>query len=253
MNSKVNLNPLIYHHHHTDKIEDIPFWLELAEEAGDPILELGCGTGRVISKLAQLDKRIVGLDLSFEMLAFLKGNQSIQVLGLVDIFQADLGDFRLERKFSLIFLACNTLSTLQKETRARAFMRVKEHLTEEGLFAASVPNPVQLEKLPVYGESEIEEIISHPVSGYPLQISSEWERFDQVIVFQWHYDQLLPDGQVERYTIEIEHTLTNLEAYQAELQAAKLNPVEVFGDFDRSEYNRDSPYLIVLARKIPGF
>ena len=253
MNSIVNLNPLIYHHHLAEKNEDIPFWLELAKEEGDSILELGCGTGRVISQLAQLGQRVVGLDLSFEMLAFLKGNLSIQVLGLVDIFQADLGDFQLGRKFSLIFLACNTLSTLQKETRARAFMRVKEHLTEEGLFAASVPNPVQLERLPVNGESEIEEIIPHPVSGNPLQISSEWERFDRDMVFRWNYDHLLPDGRVERYTIEIKHTLTNLDAYRAELRAAKLNPVEIFGDFDRSEYKHDSPYLIALARKTPGF
>ena len=253
MNSIVNLNPLIYHHHHSKKIEDIPFWLELAKEAGDPILELGCGTGRVISQLAQLGQRVVGLDLSFEMLAFLKGNLSIQVLGLVDIFQADLGDFQLGRKFSLIFLACNTLSTLQKETRAKAFMRVQEHLAEGGLFAASVPNPLQLERLPVFGESEIEEIISHPESGNPLQISSEWERFDRDMVFRWHYDQLFPDGRVERYTIEVKHTLTTLEEYQAEMQAAKLNPVEIFGDFDRTKFNQDSPYLIVLARKGSGF
>ncbi|MES0359536.1 MAG: class I SAM-dependent methyltransferase [Anaerolineales bacterium] len=253
MNSIVNLNPLIYHHHHAEKIEDIPFWLDLAKEAGDPILELGCGTGRIISQLAKLGQRVVGLDLSFEMLAFLKGNLPIQELDLVDIFQADLGDFQLGRKFSLIFLACNTLSTLHKETRAKAFLRVKEHLSEGGLFAASVPNPVQLERLPVYGESEIEEIISHPGSGNPLQISSEWERFDRDVVFRWHYDQLLPDGRMERSTIEIKHTLTNLQGYQAELQTARLKLVEIYGDFDKSEYDHDSPYLIVLARKTPGF
>jgi SAM-dependent methyltransferase len=253
MNSIININPLIYHHHHSEKIEDIPFWLELAKEVGGPILELGCGTGRVISQLAQLGQRVVGLDLNFEMLAFLKGNLSIQVLGLVDIFQADIGDFQLGRKFPLILLACNTLSTLQRETRERAFMRIREHLTEGGLFAASLPNPVQLERLPVFGESELEEIISHPVSGNPLQISSEWERFDRDMVFRWHYDQLFPDGRVERYTIEIKHTLTTLEEYQDELQTAKLNSVEIFGDFDRSKYNQDSPYLIVLARKGSGF
>jgi hypothetical protein len=58
---------------------------------------------------------------------------------------------------------------------------------------------------------------------------------------------------VERYTIEIKHTLTTLEEYQDELQTAKLNSVEIFGDFDRSKYNQDSPYLIVLARKGSGF
>ena len=249
MNSKVNINPLIYHQHHADKIEDIPFWMELARDSGSPILELGCGTGRVISHLAQLGQRVVGLDLDFEMLGFLKDNLSIQSRGEIDIFQANLGAFHLDRKFSLILLACNTLSALNRETRERAFMNVQQHLTVGGLFAASIPNPMQLEKLPDFGESELEDIISHPVSGNPLQISSEWEREDQIMVFRWHYDHLIPDGHVERYTIDIRHTLTSLEEYKAELHAAQLNSVEIFGDFDRSNYNQDSPYLIILARK----
>jgi len=90
MNSIININPLIYHQHHSEKIEDIPFWMELAKETGGPFLELGCGTGRVISHLAQLGHRVVGLDLDYEMLGFLKDNLSIQKLGMVDIFQANL-------------------------------------------------------------------------------------------------------------------------------------------------------------------
>lgn len=249
MNSSVTINPLIYHHHHAEKIEDIPFWIDLAKEASGPILELGCGTGRVISHLALLGQRVVGLDLDYGMLGFLKNNLSIELCGEVDIFQANLGCFHLERKFSLILLACNTLSTLDSDTRERAFMQVQRHLTDGGIFAASIPNPMRLERLPVTGDPEVEDIISHPVSGNPLQISSEWERADQNMVFRWHYDHLIPDGQVERYTIEIRHTLTNLQEYRAELQAAKLNSVEIFGDFERSDYNQDSPYLILTARR----
>ena len=38
---------MLYHTHHGLHDEDIPFWLALATRYGDPILELGCGTGRV--------------------------------------------------------------------------------------------------------------------------------------------------------------------------------------------------------------
>jgi SAM-dependent methyltransferase len=249
MNLQGNLDPLIYHQHHSDKLEDIPFWSDLARNAGGPILELGCGTGRVIAHLAQLGQRIIGLDSDYGMLVFLKENLPSHLLGMVDIFQAGLENFQLERKFPLIILACNTLSTLKKEKREMAFLRVGEHLSEGGLFAASVPNPMILGRLPDYGEPEIEEVISHPISGHPLQISSEWERKDRSVLFRWHYDHLIPDGQVERYTVEVEHTINGLDDYKAKLQAADLKPVEFLGDFDRSNFNHNSPHLILLAQK----
>jgi len=128
-------------------------------------------------------------------------------------------------------------------------MRVQWHLTEGGIFAASIPNPEQLRRLPDFGESEVEDIISHPISGNPLQTSSEWERVDRIMVFRWHYDHLIPDGHVERTTIEVKHLLTTLDEYKAELQTAKFISIESFGNLDRSNYNKDSPYLILLARK----
>jgi len=52
-----------------DFTEDLDYWLELADEAGDPILELGCGTGRVLLNLARRGHAVTGLDNSPEMLA----------------------------------------------------------------------------------------------------------------------------------------------------------------------------------------
>ena len=54
--------PQLYHAHHNRSLEDLPFWLELAAQAGDPILELGCGTGRVLIPLAQAGYHTIGLD-----------------------------------------------------------------------------------------------------------------------------------------------------------------------------------------------
>src|SRR5512137_1095520 len=48
---------------------DAEFFLSYAKAQGDPILELGCGTGRVLLELAKAGHRITGLDLSQRMLA----------------------------------------------------------------------------------------------------------------------------------------------------------------------------------------
>ena len=48
--------------------DDLPFWTEEARVSGGPVLELGCGTGRVAIPIAQTGIHVVGLDNSRELL-----------------------------------------------------------------------------------------------------------------------------------------------------------------------------------------
>src|SRR5438046_8284904 len=50
------------------RVQDVAFYRNAARDFGDPILELGCGTGRITMALAEAGKRITGLDLSGRML-----------------------------------------------------------------------------------------------------------------------------------------------------------------------------------------
>lgn len=248
MNNLDQINPQLYQLHHSGE-EDVSFWLELARSYKDPILEIGCGTGRILIPLARASYRVVGFDKNFDMLTYLLKQLESQIRERINVFQADAEAFHLERGFPFIFLACNTLSTMDQETRRRTYLRIFEHLTEEGIFAASVPNPKQLVDLADYGESTLEEIYTHPKTGNPLQVSSEWERDEQIILFRWHYDHLFPDGQVERTTIENKHTIISMEDYLDELHSANFYPIQVYGNYDKSKYNGESPYLIFLAKR----
>lgn len=243
------VNPSLFHLHHSELNEDLSFWLDLAREVDGSVLELGCGTGRLLLPLQKSGINIFGLDRSFEMLSYLNHQLSNQILGQANTFQADLGNFHLDRKFSLIFLACNALSTLPVETRQSGYSRIFEHLDGVGVFAVSVPNPMHLVSLPVQGESEIEATFFHPASGNPVQVSSEWRRFDRFIDFSWHYDHLLPDGLIDRQTLQSRHDLISLEEYKTELREAKLDLVNLYGDYDKVDYQDDSPYLIMITRK----
>jgi hypothetical protein len=99
------------------------------------------------------------------------------------------------------------------------------------------------------GFTEVEEIISHPSSGNPVQISSAWHREKEGVSFLWHYDHLLPDGTQERHTFTTLHYLTPLETIQEELEVTGFNIGGVYGGFDRSAYTAQSPYLIFIAEK----
>src|SRR3954467_6659816 len=48
---------------------DVPFWRNLAIHAGGPVLELGCGTGRIAMPIGRAGVTLVGIDRSDAMLA----------------------------------------------------------------------------------------------------------------------------------------------------------------------------------------
>lgn len=242
-------NPLFFHLHNSLETEDILFWIELAKLQQGMCLELACGTGRVLIPLAQEGYQVIGLDINFESLTFLREQLSPQLARAVNIIQADMSAFHFVQKFSLVYLACNTLSTIEKNVRQQVYKRINKHLVENGIFAASIPNPLRLEDLADSSESILEEIIYHPETGDPIQVSSEWKKHGRQIIFQWHYDRLLPGGQVERYSIENKQIIESPEEYLNDLRTDQLIPVEIFGDFDKSAFEADSPYFIVLARK----
>jgi SAM-dependent methyltransferase len=251
MVARHNIAPWMYHLHHAQHDEDIAFWLDLAGSLSGPILELGCGTGRILAPLVSAGFPMIGLDINLEMLKYLLAHLEPQLRSRVHIVKADLTECRFSQEFGLIILACNTLSTLTFESRQKAFSRISSHLAPYGRFSASLPNPLMLASLSNSGTQEVEDIYFHPDTANPIQVSSAWERVDQdSVIFRWYYDHLLPDGKVERTSVDVEHTITSIQEYQAELQSAGLSIEHVYGDFDRSPYNTESPYLIFSAGKL---
>ncbi|HJW89412.1 MAG TPA: class I SAM-dependent methyltransferase [Anaerolineales bacterium] len=239
----------LYHAHHHAIKHDLPFWSSLAAQSNGPVLELGCGTGRVLLALAEAGYRVYGLDRDAGMLAVFSEQLPAFLAERVHFWRSDLGDFCTALQFSLVLLTCNTLSTLNTETRRRMFACLARQLSPGGMFAASRPNPTVLKRLPALSEPEIETDFPHPLSGEPVQVSSAWERSNQEFILRWHYDHLFSDGRVERLTLETKHDLNSLEVYQGELHAAGLELVETWGDFERSPYQPESPDLILVAKK----
>jgi SAM-dependent methyltransferase len=239
--------PRLYHAHHSLHTEDLPLWLDLARRQGDPILELGCGSGRVLLPLAQAGHRVYGLDNDPGMLVVLREQLTPALCPAVTVWIGDLCAFHLGMAFSLITLPCNTHSTLTAVQRQAALACVRRHLRPGGVFALSLPNPARLRRMPRRGEPEVEESFPHPLDGEPVQVSSAWERDDQYFTMRWHYDHLLPDGRVERLTAEVRHTLAPVKAYLQEIEAAGLQVSQVLGEFDGRAYAPSSDNLIIIA------
>lgn len=240
--------PALYDAHHSSHKEDLPFWLDLAKQQKDPILELGCGTGRVLLPLAQAGWQMVGLDNDLDMLEYLHQRMPASLSPSPLILAAEITKFRFAVNFALMILPCNTWSTLSAKQRLQALGCIREHLRPGGLFAVSMPGPDLLMSLPARSDPIIEEHYHHPLNGSPVQVSSGWRRGQKYFSVTWHYDHLMTDGSVERITARVRHDLASVQDYQQEVKAAGLTIQAVYGDYEYSPYSSESQELILVAR-----
>jgi SAM-dependent methyltransferase len=242
--------PSLYHAHHNRHLEDLPFWLKLAQRQGGPVLELGCGTGRILIPLAEAGYEMIGLDNDPEMLDFLRAQMPPELQPRPQVVIADMTAFELGRRFPLVILPCNTWSVLEPPARRAALACIVRHLAPGGIFATSVPSPDMLRDLPARSAPELEEEFEHPPSGGMVQVSSGWRRAKGHLTVTWHYDLLLPDGTIERSTLQARHTLSTVQEYLEELDEVGLAVEAVYGDFEETPYGYDSDDLIMMAGRL---
>ncbi len=213
-------------------------------------LELGCGTGRVLLRLAKEHLRIVGLDNDPAMLQFIRQSIPPTISHLIEIHSADMRDFDLGESFPLIILPCNTLSTFDSQDRTRIFRSVRKHLSPDGVFAFSVPNGLVLKDLPAVGEEELEDEFAHPATNNHVNVYSSWQRDADSISFYWRYEHVFPDS----HSIKAEHSTTHFldppQTYVSELSSTGLKPITAYGDFYHAKFEPDSPYFVVMARPV---
>lgn len=115
---------------------DLPLWEELAERCGGPVLELGCGTGRVALHLAKRGHEVVGLDSDPLLLTALalRGEQLP-----VSTLEADARAFELESPASLVLAPTHLLQLLADSVeRAECLRCVSAAMRPGGLLAAAI-------------------------------------------------------------------------------------------------------------------
>jgi SAM-dependent methyltransferase len=143
MNSTSNLDeyadPVLYDLENNHFEPDGPFYLALARRFDGPVLELGCGTGRITIPLAQQGIDITGLDLVPQMLERAKRkSDNLPIYWL----EADVRNFSLGRQFRFIFESGATFQhMLARPDQEALFARVRAHLEPQGYFVVGAVMP----------------------------------------------------------------------------------------------------------------
>jgi ubiquinone/menaquinone biosynthesis C-methylase UbiE len=226
---------------------DTAFYQDLAIAGGGPVLELGCGTGRVLLPIAARGLSCAGVDLSPAMLEQFrqKPGAAAVTLACAPMEAFDFG----ARRFRLIFSAFRAFQHLDTVAQQLACLaRVRAHLEPGGQFAFDVFNP-RLERMAEDTEPEaIDLAFVH--EGRPAKrfASVTRDRTNQLIKVTMRYVEETAAGPAKETIVSF--SMRWFWRYELEhlLHRAGFESVAIYGEFDRSPVSRNSPAFVVVAR-----
>lgn len=237
---------------------DVAFFLNEAVSAGSPVVEIGCGTGRVLIPTARAGVEIVGVDSSPHMLRVCREQLQREpepVQSRVRLVQADMRSFAIDARFRLAtipFRPFQHLLTVGDQLACLATIR--RHLVDDGRLILDIFNP-SLDALangPIGEEYGDEAEFSMPDGRRVVRrhktIASD--RFGQVNTFELVYYVRHPDGREERLVHAF--SMRYLFRFEAEhlLARSGFHVEHVYAGYDKSPYGSTYPgELIFVARK----
>ena len=237
-----------------DYHDDLEAIKHLAKECGNPILELGCGTGRVLLPLAGGGRMVTGVDISPALLDVARRKlEKTKAAARITLVEADLRTFDLPTKnFAFAFCTSNTLMHLNTPADQLAVLRnAHRHLRPGGLLFIDLFNPDIGRLLEINGVQELADQWEDPATGAQIY---KWsvrtvDVADQLQDTLFIYEEIFPDGQVRRTPCPF--TLRFLWRNEVELmlQLAGFTVEAIWGDFEGNPYGNFSEHLILLATK----
>jgi SAM-dependent methyltransferase len=230
--------------------DDLPLWLSLAEQQGSPILELGCGPGRVLQFLAGAGFEVYGIDHDHAMLVRARASLLPFLQSKAHLVQADITSLELETRFPLIISPCNTLALFPPEDLAALFVRLHRQLSPGGVLAFELPTPASKGGDTLEGEPLTAFI--EPETGHPVQLSVRQVSIDDpsAVDITWCYDELRPDGTVNRLEVPTRLYLYEPFEIEAMLRRTGYAAIGCAGDYQGAAWDSQVEQMIVTAQAI---
>jgi len=235
--------------------DDIPLYLGLAECTGSPILELGCGTGRLVLALAQAGHQVTGVEREPAMLA--RAEQKVRLAGQavaerISLVSTDFRTLELPGRYRLAILAVNTWMDLPGPAeQAHVLERVAQHLEPGGLLVLDLFHPHPAALAPAEGGLVLEKVLTDPETGRQVHkfVARQVDYARQILTATFIYDQIAADGCVTRAAA----TFSLRYLYRAEveqmLHAAGFAVEDVYGSYELDTYTDDGERMILVARQ----
>lgn len=217
------------------------------------MLEVGCGTGRVLLPLAKAGTRLTGLDVSPEMLA--RAHAKLTAAGVADrvkLVRGDVREMALDERFRLTYIALNTFMHITTpEDQAKALRRIHAHLVAGGLLVLDLFNP-HPDLLDDADGRLVHDFTRPGPSEGALSTRFHSQRVDpsrQILEITFFYDEQAADGTLRRTTAPFELYYFTRREVELLLASCGFAVENVYGSYELDAYWAGSPKLIVVARR----
>jgi SAM-dependent methyltransferase len=235
--------------------EDIARFREIAGQFRGRVLEIGCGTGRVLVPLARDGIEMTGIDISAGMIERLKARLAEEKEETRDRINVHVDDARSyggeSGAFAVIIIPFNGFSCiLSQRDQQAALENAARLLMPGGRLVVDVVNPFVL---PLNGSGAPRPFFQriNPETGrtYTRFAAMGPIQGDQTQrLFGW-YDELDEGGLVHRTAYELTWRLTFAPELSLMMESVGLDVESVEGDHRRSAYGATSPKIFLIASK----
>lgn len=232
---------------HTDYNVDKKFYLDKIKNAGGPVLEIGCGTGRIFCDALKHGADIYGIDQSTLMLNKLK--EKIDASEHYRVQNIDALDFISKKKFKLIIAPFRMfMHIITVEDQLIFLKNVYNNLSEDGEYVFNVFNP-DLERIRT-GDKECLRMETEYLPGKKFKFydSSKPDLLNQcqqvTFRFEWEDNGIMKEDTMYfpmRYMFryEIQHLC----------ERAGFKSVNIYRDFEYNELSGEIKEFVVVCRK----
>ena len=201
---------------------DLALWRELAAGAGSPILDLGCGTGRVALDLARQGHAVHGLDLDLELVSAFNARAAAAGLA-AEATAGDAREFALGDEFAIVLAPMQLVQLLEGPAERIDCLRcARRHLRPGGALAVAIvdgfPDELTEEAPPPLPDTR--EVDGWVYSSLPLDAALD----AGAIVVRRLRQVVSPAGELSDELDEIPLRLLRAETLEAEAREAGLAP-----------------------------
>ena len=228
---------------------DVPFWQQIAAASEGPVLELGCGTGRITLPLAKKGAHVVGIDRSAPML--LRARQRLRRAKLQSHIALLRGDIRQlpfrRRSFPLVLAPYGILQSLLREKDLSATLEaVARVMPKGGTFGLEL-----VADLPAWQEYERRvSLRGRRAGGSQLSLveSVRQDRAKHLTLFDQEFVESR-GGKVERRRFTLAFRTLSVPQMTRRLDRAGFSVTALLGDYQGGPWDPRADVWIVLARK----
>ena len=247
----------LYDLEHASFRTDIDLLLSFADIVGDPILEMGCGSGRIAVPLARAGFDVTGIDRSPAMLS--RARSAVRDAGVserVTLVELDMAEAQEAPggPFGLVIFSLNALMHLTTAAHQLAALKAAfAALDPKGQLIVDTMNPTPLN-------------LTQLEAGQVLEGS--WRRPDGSTVDKWSHREVSPatqlietilwyehishDGRTKRTRTQFPQRYVHASELELMLTLAGFSETRLYGSYDLDPYEDDSERLLVTSEATPS-